>query len=122
MQRDKINMKNIIESLYSGTKIFPSKVRNPKLSLSDMSNLNVLVYGLGECSHWFYEVAIKKFNLTPICALDKNPASATWFGIKALTAEAFANESDIELTDWYVVVAVGSRGVVEEIHSYLEKI
>ena len=122
MQRDKINMKNIIESLYSGTKIFPSKVRNPKLSLSDMSNLNVLVYGLGECSHWFYEVAIKKFNLTPICALDKNPASATWFGIKALTAEAFANESDIELTDCYVVVAVGSRGVFEEIHPYLEKI
>mgnify|MGYP001311164377 CR=1 FL=1 len=122
MPLDKTNMKNIIERLYNGTRIFPSKVRKPKISLADMSDLNVLIYGLGECSHWFYEVAIKKFNLTPICALDKNPTSATWFGIQALTAEAFATEFDIELTDCYVVVAVGSRGVFEDIRSYLEKI
>ena len=47
-------------------------------------------------------------------------ASATWFGIQALSAEAFANESDIELTDCYVVVAWAR--VAYLIHSYLEKL
>ena len=122
MQLDKNNMKNIVERLYDGTKIFPSKVRDPKISLADMSGHNVVLYGLGECSHWFHEVAIKRFNLTPICALDKSPTSMTWFGVRALTAEAFATESDIELTDCYVVVAVGSRIVFEDIQLYLSKI
>ena len=52
MQLDKNNMKNIVERLYDGTKIFPSKVRDPKISLADMSGHNVVLYGLGECSHW----------------------------------------------------------------------
>ena len=92
-------MQNIIDQLYSGTKIFPSKVRNPQVSLEDMLGLTVALYGLGECSHWFYEIAMRKFNLTPICALDQNPVSDTWCGLRALTAENFVTEFDIELTD-----------------------
>ena len=115
-------MKNIIESLYSGTKNFPSKVRNPQISLEDMLGLTVVLYGLGECSHWFYEIAMRKFNLTPICALDRNPISDTWCGLRALTAEDFITEFNIELTDCCVVVAVGSRSLFDDIRSYLEKI
>ena len=115
-------MPNIIEQLYSGIKIFPSKVRDPQMTLEDMLGLNIVLYGLGECSHWFHEIAMKKFNLTPLCALDQNPISDTWFGLKALTAEDFVTEFDTELTNCCVVVAVGSREVFEHIQLNLEKI
>ena len=107
-----------INEILDGSEFFTElSAKNPP-SLFSLSNKTVAVYGVGECSHWFHEIAMVKHRVSPSFAVDKNSSVGTWHGIDVLTPDKFVEQSPNK-NAIHVVVCVGSVETYDEIRSYL---
>ena len=95
------------------------KFKNRKNSLQYLKNFPIILYGIGECSHWFHEIIMKKHNIFPIIALDNNASRGSWHNIKTSKLEEFDLEETVKDTA-IVIVSVGSKKTFEEIKIKLE--
>ena len=98
-----------IERIFSGERPYQNMEQSEYVSFNDLNDKPVAIYGLGECSHWFHEIAMKRLGLSPVVALDRNPQTQSWWGVKTATPEIFAATSDISTSRLHVVVNIGSR-------------
>jgi FkbM family methyltransferase len=82
----------------------------------------LLVYGAGECSHWFFEICVKMHGLQPTRVLDRRfGAGDTFEGVPACSPDDYAPTPE-ERRDAVVVVCVGDRGRHAEIAATLRSL
>jgi FkbM family methyltransferase len=75
----------------------------------------VILYGAGECSHWFLEIAMKMHDCRPVAVLDRTFSNGdNWHGIPAFSPEDYA-PSEAERLAARVVISVGNQTYHEEI-------
>lgn len=68
----------------------------------------IILYGAGECSHWFFEIAMKRHGCKPIAVLDINSHQGdTWQGIPCHTPNDYQPD-ETTLAKARVVVCVGN--------------
>jgi FkbM family methyltransferase len=85
------------------------------------SGKNVILYGAGECSHWFVEIIMKMHNVIPIAVLDRKFSSGDKFeGIDAFSPEDYDPTLEIKYNS-VVVVCVGNPKTFEEISIFLKE-
>ena len=115
-------MNEALEKILAGERAFePSTGPDPK-SLSVLSERPLAVYGLGECAHWFHEIGMKRFGITPVIALDSKPPGSDWWGVETMTAEQFVSSSGLFDPDIEVIVSVGTRATFNAIKASLEEL
>ena len=102
-------MKSKIERIFSGERPYQNSENSECVSFNDLNDKPVAIYGLGECSHWFHEIAMKRMGLSPVVALDRNPKAQSWWGVKTATPEIFVATSDLSISQLQIVVNIGSR-------------
>jgi FkbM family methyltransferase len=69
----------------------------------------VVVYGAGECSHWFMEIIMKMHDYTPLAVLDqKFSRGDTYEGIPAFSPQEYQPTED-EKQDAIVVICVAKQ-------------
>lgn len=84
-------------------------------SLTLLTNATVILYGAGECSHWFREIAMKRHGIFPVAVLDRKFQDGdTWHGVPAHHPEAYPPNPDAT-----VIVSVGDSLVMNEIRMRL---
>ena len=71
-----------IERIFSGERPYQNMEQSEYVSFNDLNDKPVAIYGLGECSHWFHEIAMKRLGLSPVVALDRNPQTQSWWESK----------------------------------------
>jgi FkbM family methyltransferase len=85
---------------------FPSEAKSLEERLGGK---NVIVYGAGDCFHWFHEIAIKRYGLRPKAILDRSFRGGELFeGIPAFPPEAYTPTA-AERENSVVVVCVGKQ-------------
>lgn len=87
-----------------------------------LSGVPVILYGAGECSHWFFEIAMKMHGCRPVAVLDRAfGAGEMWHGIPAFSPQAYRPGPE-EKRDAKVVISVGDARYHEEILASLASI
>lgn len=82
----------------------------------------LILYGAGECSHWFVEIVMKMYGYRPVVILDKKFSSGdTYEGIPAFSPFDYTPNEN-EKKDAIVVVCVGKIEVYEEIVQCLKEL
>jgi FkbM family methyltransferase len=82
----------------------------------------IIVYGAGECCHWFVEVVIRLHGYWPTVVLDKKfSAGGKYEGIPAYAPHDYQPTED-EKRDAIVVICVGKEEYYDEIVSTLKEI
>lgn len=75
----------------------------------------LILYGAGECSHWFCEIVMKRQGIRPVAVLDRKFRHGdTWHGIPAHSPEDYPPNSEA-----IVVISVGNLIVLDEIRTEL---
>lgn len=81
----------------------------------------IILYGAGECSHWFLEIAMKMHGCRPTVVLDRAfRESGFWQGIPAFHPDAY-QPSEEERRDAHVVISVGNHAYHAEIAATLKR-
>lgn len=111
-------MDKLLERILGGELFFDSPAFFCKRRLADMKSVSIAIYGLGECAHWFHEIGMKRYGISPIVALDRNPPSETWYGVKTKTPDEFVKSSKA-LKEISVIVCIGSRDKFDSIRESL---
>ena len=99
--------------------LFVSNLTESKTIAELLGDRQLMVYGAGECSHWFIEVAIKKHGYQPVAVIDRELRKGqAWNGIPAYSL------LDLEVTeaqkhDALIIVCVGSETLYNEIRATL---
>lgn len=97
----------------------PDSPAGPTFADGLMEARPVLVYGTGECSHWFHEIAMKIHGCRPMAVLDRMSRPGDyWHGIPAFQPESYQPSPEV-LANALVVVCVGDPRVFAEIAAYL---
>lgn len=87
-----------------------------------LANHPVIVYGAGECSHWFFEIVMKRHGCQPITVLDRSFHTNTqWQGIPAFSPDNYTADEET-LGNALVVICIGDRSCHNEIRATLLKI
>ena len=108
-----------LNKILAGDVVFESRVKTHLGNFLDFKNKPFALYGLGECSHWFHEIGMKRNGIAPLIALDQNPQQDNWWGIKTSTPVDFACNSDLVISKIDVIVSVGERATFDAIKKYL---
>lgn len=90
-------------------------------SISDglLSGGLVILYGAGECSHWFLEIAMKMHGCRPVAVLDRAFRKGdNWHGIPAFSPEDYV-PTEAERCEARIVISVGNQSYHEEIRTSL---
>lgn len=75
----------------------------------------ILIYGAGECSHWFVEIVMKMNGYKPLAVLDRAyPEGGTYEGIPAFSPASY-RPTDDEKREAVVVICVGRQELHDEI-------
>ena len=67
-----------LNKILAGEAVFESRIEDHKSNFLDFQSKPFALYGLGECSHWFHEIGMKRNGIKPIIALDQNPVRDNW--------------------------------------------
>lgn len=79
----------------------------------------VILYGAGECSHWFLEIAMKMHGCRPIAILDRVFRKGDlWHGIPAFSPDDYV-PTEAERREAHVVISVGNQTYHDEIRASL---
>lgn len=82
----------------------------------------IVLYGAGECSHWFHEIAMKRHGCRPVAVLDRRFAGGGhWQGIPAHAPENCPLDAETR-QHARVVICVGNRALHDEIRATLAAI
>jgi FkbM family methyltransferase len=80
----------------------------------------LIIYGAGECSHWFFEIVMKMYGCTPVAVVDRAFGSVSSFeGIPAFSPDNY-HPSEEDRRDAIVIICVGNRKIHAEIQGYLK--
>ena len=71
-----------LNKILAGEAVFESRIEDHQSNFLDFQSKPFALYGLGECSHWFHEIGMKRNGIRPIIALDQNPVHDNWWGIR----------------------------------------
>jgi len=83
---------------------------------------SIIIYGAGECSHWFVEIVMKMHGYKPIAILDQSlERGDTYEGIPAFSPFEYAPSNE-EKSNAIVVVCIGKQEYHEEIINCLTKL
>ena len=74
-----------LKNLVSGG-AFSSEKWTASIKFSGLKATPLIVYGLGECSHWFDAIGMKKYGLRPSVAVDKRPKCNEWAGVPVISS------------------------------------
>jgi len=88
--------------------------------LHQLTDAAVILYGAGECSHWFHEIAMKRHGIRPVVVIDKRFSGEEWEGIPTTNLEIYQPTQTLK-NSAIVVVSVGSFELFEIIKSDLTK-
>ncbi|MEI7429024.1 MAG: FkbM family methyltransferase [Betaproteobacteria bacterium] len=95
------------------------------ISASKLNSRPIVIYGAGECSHWFHEIAMKRHGCRPIAVLDRafstGSETSSWEGIPGFSPDTYVPEQDLQ-QEAYVVVCVGNRAHHADILECLTKL
>lgn len=81
------------------------------LSSDAFTSSPVILYGAGECSHWFLEIAMKRHGIRPIAVLDRKfTRGDEWHDIPACALEDY-----VGVREATVVVSIGNPAACAEI-------
>lgn len=81
----------------------------------------LILYGAGECSHWFVEIVMKMRGYHPVAVLDKKFSSGDSFeGIPAFSPAEYDPTED-EKENAIVIICIGDQKHHDEIFSCLKK-
>ncbi|MBZ0105885.1 MAG: FkbM family methyltransferase [Sulfuricella denitrificans] len=111
MSIPKENWRGMLEDLFD--QAFVSRAN----SIADglLSDGPVILYGAGECSHWFHEIAMKMHGCQPVAVLDRAFRKGdTWQGIPAFAPDDYFPTEE-EKREARVVISVGNPGYHGEI-------
>lgn len=108
-----------LNKILAGEAVFKSRVKTHLGNFLDFKSKPFALYGLGECSHWFHEIGMKRNGIMPIIALDKNPKQDNWWGIRTSTPADFAGNSNLTISKLDVIVSVGNLATFDVIKEYL---
>ena len=108
-----------LNKILAGEPVFESRIEDHESNFLDFQSKPFALYGLGECSHWFHEIGMKRNGTMPIIALDQNPVQDDWWGIRTSTPADFASNSDLIISKLDVIVSVGNRATFDVIKQYL---
>lgn len=87
-----------------------------------LANRPVIVYGAGECSHWFFEIAMRIHGCQPTAVLDRSFHTNThWQGIPAFSPDNYTADEET-LKNALVVICIGNRSCHDEIQASLLKL
>jgi FkbM family methyltransferase len=103
---------------------FSSKPAAAPNSISEglLANRPIIVYGAGECSHWFFEIAMKIYGCQPTAVLDRSFHTNThWQGIPAFSPDNYTVDEETR-RNALVVICIGNRSCHDEIRASLLKI
>lgn len=115
-------MTNNLEKILLGEQVYKN-IHNPhKKSLKDIAENPLAIYGLGECSHWFHEIAVKRMKISPVVALDQKPKEDEWWNIKTLTITEFLQCDDFSHFETEIIVCVGPRQTFNSIKNALQNL
>lgn len=85
-----------------------------------LSDGPIILYGAGECSHWFLEVAMKIHGCKPTVVLDRRFCKGdTWHGIPAFSPDDYV-PTEAEKLGGRVVISVGNQNYYGEIVASLK--
>ena len=83
---------------------------------------DIVMYGAGECSHWFIEIVMKMHGYKPIAVLDRSFKHGDLFeGVPAFPPDAY-EPSDRVKAEAVVVICVGNQSYHGEIVDCLKEI
>ena len=111
-----------LEEIFAGHRVFSPPKNSSGRDLQSLASGSIAIYGIGECAHWFHEIGMKRMGLKPIIALDQNPKTPEWWGVKTSTAKDFLSTSSCSNINIPVIVCVGSRKVFNIIRESLLKL
>lgn len=115
-------MRNNLEKILLGDQVYKN-IHNPhKKSLREIAKNPVAIYGLGECSHWFHEIAVKRMKISPVVALDQKAKEDEWWDIKTLTTAEFLQCEDFSHFTTEIIVCVGPRQTFNSIKKALQNL
>ena len=84
-----------------------------------LAGFPLIIYGAGECSHWFIEIAMKMHGYRPVAVIDRALRKGQiWNGIPAYSSLEF-EPTEEQKNDARVVVCVGNETLLDEIRSTL---
>ena len=81
-------------------------------TFSQLQNKKTVIFGLGECAHWFYEIAIKKYSVTPDFAVETNPSKDSWFSIPVISFGDLKEIIEVP-ADYIIIICLGDREEAE---------
>ena len=122
VQKKMGKMTGKLDKILSGGEVYKSTANSHKKSFIQISKKPIAIYGLGECSHWFHEIAVKRMKISPIVALDQNPREDDWWGIKRLTTNEFLHSNDFSHFETEIIVCVGPRQTFDSIKKSLQAV
>ncbi len=107
-----------IREILDGFKIFAELSVKYVPSFSSLSDCTVAMYGVGECSHWFHEIAMIKHNVMPFFVVDRKHSRGKWHGLDVQTPQEFARQC-ANKKDIHIIVCVGNFKTYDEIRTSL---
>jgi FkbM family methyltransferase len=103
---------------------FSARAIAPGKSIAEgrLANRPVIVYGAGECSHWFFEIVMKIHGCRPHAVLDRAfRAGERWQGVPAFSPDDYRASVE-ENRDALVVICIGDRARHDEIRASLARL
>lgn len=101
--------------------LFISAPTGSRMIAEILDGLPIIVYGAGECSHWFFEIAMKRHGCKPIAVLDRNFRNREWMGIPCHSPENYAPD-EASPANARVVVCVGNPAHYRDIETTLQEL
>ena len=99
--------------------LFASAPTGNRTIAEELGGQPIVVYGAGECSHWFLEIAMKRHGCRPIAVIDRALRKGqSWNGIPAYSPLEF-EPTEAQKRDARVIVCVGSETLFNEIRAIL---
>jgi len=95
---------------------------SPKgLSIIDgvLNDRPIILYGAGECSHWFHEIAMKRHGCRPVAVIDRRfTDDGNWHGIPGYPTDNLPLDARTR-QDARVVICIGDRALHDDIRATL---
>ena len=114
-------MDDVFQQVLNGEKVFENAGCPEPKHLSNLKDKKFAIYGIGECSHWFHEIAMKRMGMQPIVALDRDDSLGQWWDIPVTTSQDFALSTNSNIGDIDIIVCVGLRETYNQICKTLRK-
>ena len=110
-----------VQKIINGVPLFSGYASKGSFSLNELKNKEVGLYGVGQCAHWFHEIAMKLHGIKLKIALDKQPKFDVWCGVPVIKPLRVNFELNT-LQRMHIVVCIGDWKEFCNIKNLLKKI